>query len=75
MGGIDGGCQLGKSEIFFYKETGNEFFIWNPNLTKKIFGGWEWRGWGVARVSDFFFSKESKSEFFKGWKVREDWLV
>ena len=28
----------------------------------------------MARVSDFF-SKESKSDFFEGVKVREDWLV
>ena len=38
------------------------FFIKNTNLTKKISGGWEGSGWGVARVSDFFFSKESKFE-------------
>ena len=32
------------------------FFKKNPNLTtkKKKNGGWEGRGWGVARVSDFF---------------------
>ena len=29
-------------------------FIKNPNLTKKNSGSWEWRVWGVARVSDFF---------------------
>ena len=36
-------------------------------------------GVGVARVSDFFLSKESKSEkklfLFEGVKVREYWLV
>ena len=39
------------------------FFIKNPNLTKKKkkSGGWEGRGGGGARVSDFL-SKESKSE-------------
>ena len=72
------------SEFFLYKESGRcfffFFFIKNPNLIKKI-GGWEGRGGGVARVSDFFFrfSKESKSEYFfflfEGVKVREDWLV
>ena len=34
-------------------------FIKNPNLTRKNSGGWEGRGWGVARVSDL---RESKSE-------------
>ena len=33
----------------------------------------------VARVIDFFFSKESKSKkkcfLFEGVKVKEDWLV
>ena len=39
------------------------FFIKNPNLTQKNSGDWEGRGWGVARVSDFFsVSTESKSE-------------
>ena len=56
------------------------FFIKNPNLTKKkgLEGGRGGCG-GVARVSELFFSKESKSEkkifFFEGVKVREDWLV
>ena len=49
------------------------FFIKNPNLTtKKYSGGWEGRGWGVARVSDFLFfqknpspkKKEKKKKFF-----------
>ena len=51
------------SEISFTKNPESEIFIKNPNLTKKKhknYGGWEWRGWGGARLSDFF--KESKSE-------------
>ena len=51
----------------YTKNTESEFFIKNPNLTKNKktnSGGWEGRGWGVARVSDlvFLFSKEFKSE-------------
>ena len=46
------------SEISFTKNPESEIFIKNPNLTKKKNtkndGGWEGRGWGVARVSDFF---------------------
>ena len=47
------------SEISFTKNPESEFFfIKNPNLTKKKkkkkYGGLEERGWGVARVSDFF---------------------
>ena len=69
------------SEISFIKNVESEIFIKNPNLTKKKkkkYGGWEGRGWGVARVSDFF--NESKSEkkqniFLEGVKVRDDWLV
>ena len=64
-----------ESEFFFYTES-------KSNKKKKKSGGWEGRGWCVARVSDFFFifkkeSKESKSEknLFEGVKVREDWLV
>ena len=34
--------------IFFYKES---------KSNKKNSGGWEGSGWGVARVSDFFFQK------------------
>ena len=52
------------SEIFLYKEYGKGFFIKKPNLTKKKknSGGWEGRGWGVARVSDcFFFFQKSPS--------------
>ena len=46
------------------KNMESEFFIKKPNLTKKNnSGGWEGRGWGGARISDFFLcSKESKSE-------------
>ena len=31
----------------------------------------------MTRISDFFFSKDSKSEkiFFEGVRVRKDWLV
>ena len=45
------------SEISFTKNPESEIFIKNPNLTKKQtkkYGGREGRGWGVARVSDFF---------------------
>ena len=57
-----------------------KYFIKNPNLTKKkILAGGRGGGGGVARVSDFFLSKESKSEkkcfLFEGVKVREYWLV
>ena len=42
------------SEISFTKNPESEFYIKKkPNLTKKKYGGWEGRGWGVARVSDF----------------------
>ena len=71
------------SEISFTKNPESEIFIKNPNQTKKKkkkkknYGGWEGRGWRVARVSDFF--KDSKSEkksfLLEGVKVREDWLV
>ena len=48
------------------------FFIKNPNLTKKQknSGGSEGRGWGVARVSDFFFQKNPslKKNLFFFWK-------
>ena len=54
------------------------FFIKNPNLTKKKkSGGWEGRGWGVARVSDFLFQNPSLKKncfLFEGVKVRENWL-
>ena len=56
------------------------FFKKNPNLTKKS-GGWEGRGWGVARVSDFFFQSNSSLKknllffFLEGVKIRKDWLV
>ena len=40
----------------YTKNPESEFFIKSLNLTKKKnFGGWEGRGRGVARVSDFFF--------------------
>ena len=38
----------------YTKNLERDFFIKNPNLTKKKSGGWEGRGGGVARVSDFF---------------------
>ena len=37
-------------------------FYKDPNLTNKILAGGRGGGGGVARVSDFFVSKESKSE-------------
>ena len=49
---------------FFHKESQS-----NKKTKNKLEGR---RGGGGARVSDFFFPKESKSE---GMKVREDWLV
>ena len=36
-----------ESVFSFYKES--------KSNTQKNSGGWEGRGWGVARVSDFFF--------------------
>ena len=45
-----------ESDFFFYIES---------KSIKTKTGRWEGRGWGVARVSDFFFFfflKESKSE-------------
>ena len=63
------------SELSFTKNPESEFFIKNPNLTKKTknYGGWEGRGWGVARVSDFFFKKPSlkKNLFFGGGEGKE----
>ena len=52
----------------FTKNPESDFFIKNLKTNS---GGWEGRGWGVARVIDFFFllfffSKESKPEFFFG---------
>ena len=52
MGG--GGVAARISKISLTRNPESDFFIKNPNLTKK-YGGWEGRGWGVARVSDFFF--------------------
>ena len=68
------------SEISFTKNPESEIFIKNPNLTKKQtkkYGGREGRGWGVARVSDFFLKNPSlkKNHCLEGVKVREDWLV
>ena len=52
----------------FTKNPESEFFIKNPNLTKKNSGGWEGRGrgcgWGVIIII-----------FFEGVKVWEYWLV
>ena len=60
------------------------FFIKNPNLTKKKFWWVGGEGVGVGWGKCFFF-KESKSGkklllffflfFFEGVKVREDWLM
>ena len=36
-------------KVNFYKESKS-----NKKKKKKKYGGWEGRGWGVARVSDFF---------------------
>ena len=41
----------------FTKNPESDFFIKNPNLTKKNSGRWEGGGGGVARVSYFFFLK------------------
>ena len=38
----------------YTKNTESDFFIKKPNLTKTKSGRWERRGWGVARVSNFF---------------------
>ena len=60
---------------FFYKESKSN------KKKKKNSGGWDGRGEGVARVSDFFFLKnpsmKKKNVFFflREQKVREDWLV
>ena len=56
------------SEISFTKNSESEIFIKNPNLTKKNYGGWEGRGWGVARVSDFFKNPSLKKKiiFWRG---------
>ena len=56
------------------------FFIKNPNLTKKKKKFWRVGGaGGVARVSDFFFFKRIQVfKFFfsfEGVNVREYWLV
>ena len=67
----------------FTKNPESEFFIKNPNLTKKkkkILAGGRGGGGGVARVSDFFFCQKNpclkKNCFlFEGVKVREYWLV
>ena len=60
-GGGDGEARV--SEIFT-KNPESEFFIYKESISnkKKNSGRWEGRGVGVARVSVFFFSKESKSE-------------
>ena len=54
---------------FFYKES---------KSNKKKSGGWDGRGWGVARVSDFFSESiclKTNCFLFEVVKVREDWLV
>ena len=54
-----GGGSYDKSDFLLQRIWKANFFIKNPNLTKKNLAG----GRGVARVSDlFFFSKESKYE-------------
>ena len=44
------------SEISFTKNSESEFFYKESKSNKqtKKYGGWEGRGWGEARVSDFF---------------------
>ena len=44
------------SEISFTKNSESEIFYKESKSNKKTknYGGWEGRGWGVARVSDFF---------------------
>ena len=61
MGGwVGAGVAVRISEIFLYKDSGKCFFFYKEiKYKKKHSGGWEGRGWGVARVSDFF------SFFFK----------
>ena len=65
----------------FTKNPESEFFIKNPNLTKKkkILAGERGGGGGVARVSDFFCQKNPSLKkncfLFEGVKVREYWLV
>ena len=52
-------------KISYTKNLESDFFIKNPDLTKKILAVGRGGGWGVARVSNFFlilFSKGSKSE-------------
>ena len=39
----------------YSKNPEKDFYIKTPNLTKKNSDGWEGRGWGVARVSEFSF--------------------
>ena len=67
---MGGGKAARICEIFLYKESGNcFFFVKNPNLTKKkkkkkktILAVGRGGGGCVARVSIFFFSKESITE-------------
>ena len=62
----------------FTKNPESDFFIKNLKTNS---GGWEGRGWGVARVIDFFFyyfffqKNPSQNFFLEGVKIREDWLV
>ena len=56
----------------FTKNLESECFIKHPNLTKKKKKFWRMGGaGGVARVSDFFFPKESKKKKIladgRGW--------
>ena len=41
----------------FTKNPESEFFYKKSKYNKKNSGGWEGRGWVVARVSDFFFKR------------------
>ena len=41
----------------FTKNPESDIFYKESKSNKKNSGGWEGRGWGVARVSDFFFKR------------------
>ena len=50
-------------------QTDGSILICHPKFLRghnknKNSGGWEGRGWGGARVSDFFFQKNPSLKFF-----------
>ena len=53
------------SEISYTKNLESDFFYKESKSNKKNSGGWEGRGWGVARVSDFFFFFQKNSSLKK----------